>query len=85
MNFGNIICKCNLVDCIYMTKEYIENLKDNNFQEYICGNYSPGRYAWILENVETIKPIKAKGQLSIWNYYNEFEIMDLMENIKWLD
>lgn len=20
MNFGNIICKCNLIDCIYMTK-----------------------------------------------------------------
>ena len=27
MNFGHIICKCNLVDCIYMTKEYVESIK----------------------------------------------------------
>ena len=37
LNFGNIICKCNLVDCIYMTNEYVENMKKNNHQEYICG------------------------------------------------
>ncbi len=49
LNFGNIICKCNLVDCIYMTKEFVENMKKNNYQEYICGDYREGRYAWILE------------------------------------
>lgn len=87
LNFGYIICKCNLVDCVYMTKEYVEEMKRNNYQEYICGKYEEGRYAWILENIESIKPIKAKGQLNIWNYYDGFEIMDLMENIKygWID
>ena len=87
MNFGNIICKCNLVDCIYMTKEYVEEMKKNNYQEYICGEYKEGRYAWILDSIEPIKFIKAKGQLNIWDYYNEFEIMDLMENIGygWVD
>ncbi len=69
MNYGNIICKCNLVDCIKMTKEYVENMKEYYYQEYICGEYSEGRYAWILENIEILKePIKAKGHLSIWNY-----------------
>lgn len=72
LNFGNIICKCNLVDCIYMTKEYVENMKKNNHQEYICGKYKEGRYAWILENIQTLdNPIKAKGHLNIWNYENE--------------
>lgn len=88
LNFGNIICKCNLVDCIYMTKEYVENMKDNNHQEYICGKYEEGRYAWVLENITPLEhSIKAKGQLNIWNYYNEFEIMDLMKNIEygWVD
>lgn len=87
MNYGNIICKCKLVDCVYMTGEFVENMKTNNYQEYICGEYKEGRYAWILENIEPIKPIKAKGQLNIWNYYNEFEVMNLMENIKygWMD
>ncbi len=88
LNFGYIICKCNLVDCIYMTKEYVESIKKNNYQEYICGKYEEGRYAWVLENITPLEqPIKAKGQLNIWNYYNEFEIMDLMENIEygWVD
>lgn len=69
LNFGNIICKCILVDCVKMTKEYVENMKKNNYQEYICGKYEEGRYAWILENIEPLdSPIKAKGHLSIWNY-----------------
>ncbi len=27
MNFGHIVCKCVLVDCVYMTEEYINNMK----------------------------------------------------------
>ena len=46
-----------------------ENIKKNNYQEYVCGKYEEGRYAWVLENIEPLgKPIKAKGHLSIWNY-----------------
>ena len=68
MNFGYIICKCKLVDCICMTKAFIDNIKKNNYQEYICGEYKEGRYAWLLEDIEYIKPIKAKGRLNFWNY-----------------
>ena len=32
--YGEIICKCMLVDCIYMTEEFIENVKKNNKMEY---------------------------------------------------
>lgn len=88
LNYGLIICKCDLIDCIYMTNEYIEKIKNNNYQEYICGEYSEGRYAWVLDNVVPLEmPIKAKGQLSIWNYYSELEIMKLMKNIEygWVD
>lgn len=65
---GYIICKCKLVDCIYMTEDFINNLKKNNYIEYLCGHYEAGRYAWVLEDIEKIFPIKAKGKLSIWNY-----------------
>ena len=69
MSYGYIIFKCDLKDCIYMSKEYIENIKKYNYQEYICGHFEIGRYAWILENIETLdKPIKAKGKLGIWTY-----------------
>ena len=69
MNYGSIICKCKLVDCILMTKEYVENMKSTNYQEYLCGDYQEGRYAWVLEEIESLsQPIKAKGHLSIWVY-----------------
>lgn len=69
MNYGNIICKCQLVDCIEMTEEFINKIKNKEYQQYICGNYALGRYAWILEDIEPLeKPIPAKGQLGIWNY-----------------
>jgi len=72
LNPGHILCKCNLVDCIYMTKEYVEQMRKDNYDVYICGEYKEGRYAWILKDIVPLKePIKAKGQLNIWNYHKE--------------
>lgn len=69
LNYGYIICKCKLVDCIYMTKEYVEEIKNNNYQEYICGEYAEGRFAWILEDIEPLRVrIATKGHLGVWNY-----------------
>ncbi len=68
LNYGNIICSCELVDCVEMTDEFIEKMQKNK-NEYISGVYSKGRYAWILKNIEVLdKPIQAKGHLGIWNY-----------------
>lgn len=70
MGYGNILCRCELVDCVYMTEEYIDHIKTNEYQQYICGRYEAGRYAWILKNIEPLdKVIPAKGQLVIWNYH----------------
>ena len=67
LNYGNIICSCELVDCIEMTEEFIEEIKKNK-NEYITGIYAIGRYAWILKNIQVLdKPIKAKGHLGIWS------------------
>lgn len=69
LSFGKIICKCNLVDCIEMTDEWINKIKTEQSKEYICGIYEKGRYAWILENIEPLEtPITVKGHLGIWNY-----------------
>ena len=67
MNYGNIICKVKLVDCIYMDETFIKNIK-SNLKEYNVGLYEVGRYAWILEGAELMKPIACKGKLNIWNY-----------------
>lgn len=69
LNYGNIICSCELVDCIKMTDEFINDVRNNRKNEYITGIYSNGRYAWILENIEQLDvPIKAKGKLNIWDF-----------------
>lgn len=68
LSYGKIICKCNLVDCIYMTEEFIEEEKKKDYNNFIAGHYKVGRYAWVLDNVEIIDPIPVKGQLGIWNY-----------------
>lgn len=67
MNYGNIICRGKLVDCIYMDEKYVNEMKKNKI-EYYCGSYEVGRYAWVFEDIEPIEPILAKGHLNIWNY-----------------
>ena len=66
--YGEIICKCMLVDCIYMDEEFINKIKTENPTEYKCGEYAVGRYAWVLKDIRKIEPIQAKGHLGIWNY-----------------
>ena len=65
---GFILCKCELVDCISMTDEFIKYINEET-SEYDYGLYSEGRYAWKLKVLEVLdKPIPAKGKLGIWNY-----------------
>ncbi len=74
MQFGKIICRVKLVDCVYMDQEFIDSIKDT--KEYQLGLYKEGRYAWILDNVELIESIIAKGRLNIWNYQGDYKIIN---------
>lgn len=83
---GCIIATANLVDCILVDEKFNEQLKKENDNVYTTNH--TGYYAWVLEDITPLeKTIKAKGQLSIWNYYNEKEAMDLMNDIEygWVD
>ena len=64
---GYIVLKAKLTDCIYMDEEFVNAIKANA-TEYDLGFYEVGRYAWKLEDVEIIKPIKANGKLGIWTW-----------------
>ncbi len=68
IKYGYIIAKCNLVDCIYMDETFVNKIKNEKPIEYMCGEYAVGRYAWILEDIEMIKPMEAKGHLGLWEY-----------------
>lgn len=37
-------------------------------QERAFGNYAPGRWAWLLEDVRAIEPITVPGHLGIWPF-----------------
>lgn len=79
--FGAIIGQVNLVDTFgfnEVPRIWIEEGRqfalrgrpiDINKQEYSFGDYSPGRYGWLLSNpVEFPVIIPAKGSLSLWEY-----------------
>lgn len=66
---GHIYAKAVLVDCIEMTEENIKALSQD---EIDAGYYAPGRYMWILSNIEALpEPIKCRGHLGLWEYKGE--------------
>jgi hypothetical protein len=74
--FGAIIGQATITDLIpvemlEMTEELINRL---TMEEKAFGDYSEGRYAWILEDPQQFtKPIPARGSLSIWEYAGEIK------------
>lgn len=61
---GYILCRADLVDCVEMTDEFLKTVDET---EQAAGFYSVGRYAWILDNVEPVPQVKARGSLGLWN------------------
>lgn len=62
--YGCIVCTCELVsifrtETIYMPFEA---------QERWFGDYSPGRWAWRLENVRIVDNIPARGSQGFWEW-----------------
>ncbi len=55
-----------LVDCVRMDEEYCARMEDT--REYQLGWYSPGRYAWIFEDMKPLPElVPFNGQLSLWD------------------
>lgn len=67
---GEMIAEAEITDCILVDDEMKKNLKKENEQVYYGIIHHEGKqeYAFQLENIKKIKPIKAKGKLSLWNY-----------------
>jgi hypothetical protein len=74
---GQVIAVCDLVDCIkipalktfypaHRRGEYLFSLPPDE-PELSLGDYTPGRYAWVLRNVKVLPtPILARGSLGLW-------------------
>ena len=83
MPFGSVIAIADLVDCreIYgrtcvgNEQKPIGALLRNDAHgievtgnEIAFGDYTPGRFAWILQNVRQIEPIRARGYQRLWHW-----------------
>jgi activating signal cointegrator 1 len=56
---GCVVAVANLVDCVPITQEFAASLSP---LEWAAGNYEPGRYAWMLENVVELRtPLPVTG------------------------
>ena len=65
---GCIVATATLVDC-WITDGGIQWGNRNAFLETAFGDFSPGRYAWVLENIHPLpKSIPAKGALGLWGW-----------------
>jgi activating signal cointegrator 1 len=53
-------------------QHYYEVPPPSESSEFAFGDYSPGRYAWLLANVRELpEPVPAKGALGLWEYDGE--------------
>lgn len=63
--FGAVIGTVEIVDCVPV-EEIVEKLDET---ERLLGDYSPGRFAWVLKNPRKLPtPIPARGQLGFWEW-----------------
>lgn len=67
-SFGHIILKCTLSDCVRIDEHLAKAIQKSDPVNYCCGDFTTGRYAWILANIQPITPLKATGHLGLWNF-----------------
>lgn len=74
---GVVLATAKLIDCykVEATVGYVSVLsKERTVEglEVAFGDYTEGRYAWELGNLQVLaKPVAAKGKLSLWEWKNE--------------
>ena len=65
---GCVLATADLVNCVDTgsIRRYVQPFTE---QEEAFGNYNPGRYGFLLENVvQLAAPVPAKGSLGLWDW-----------------
>jgi len=58
---GAVVATCTLVDVVQT-----ENADTDGQRPF--GDFTPGRYAWLLDNIVPITPVPAKGKQGLWTW-----------------
>lgn len=56
--YGEAIAIAEIVDCKPITSDFAATLPETELR---AGIYTPGRYAWILDNIRPIDPVAMRG------------------------
>jgi len=71
LSLGAIVAVCELADVQVITAANVPGEPEGSF-----GEYRPGRFMWVLENVRRLpRPIPAKGSLGLW----ETDLVDVKD------
>lgn len=69
LSCGVIVGKAMITDCKFIDSEYADFIKNICPAEYAFGDFTPGRYAWVMEEpVLFDNPIPASGSQGLWNW-----------------
>lgn len=74
---GAVIAIADLTHCLEINESHVyyleQDLKEGRNKEILFGNFTLGRYAWVLENVKTIEPIPARGRQRLWEWEGDLK------------
>jgi activating signal cointegrator 1 len=70
---GAIIGFVKIENCF--STAFIRQTQSDNEKELAFGDYSTGRWGWILTEPRTVKPVQCRGALGLWEVPKEVEAM----------
>lgn len=66
---GAVIGKTTLVNCVPIDEAIAALVKAQHPDESAFGDFTPGRYAWVMEGAELFdQPVPAAGKQGLWNF-----------------
>jgi hypothetical protein len=68
---GMIVARSRLVNCLPTDHEFVAGRRRRWPYEDHCGDYTPGRFAWILSDIDGIQPVPASGAQGLWKVPDE--------------
>lgn len=90
LHFGKVVAIADLVDCsrvigkeryrsgsLQLIRAALENGRIVTGAEEEFGDYTPGRYVWILANVRQIDPVPVRGKQRIWEWEGQEQAISL--------
>lgn len=60
LHYGEVVAVVNLTDCIPMPAAAASS------EDFDLGDWSPGRFAWKLDDLNVIEPVALKGHQGLW-------------------